>query len=78
MAENSPNLKKGIGVPTVVHWVKDLTASSSGRRRDVGSIPSPAQWIKDPAFPQLWCRSPAAGIHSLAQELPYAVGVTKK
>jgi len=23
----------------------------------VGSIPSPAQWVKDPAWPQLWLGS---------------------
>ena len=23
---------------------------------DVGLIPDPAEWIKDPALPELWCR----------------------
>ena len=33
-------------------------------------ISGPEQWVKDPVLPQLW--------HSLAQELPYAVGWPKK
>ena len=46
---------------------------------DVDSIPGPAQWVKDMALPQLWCRlAAAAQIRPLAWELPYALGAAIK
>ena len=42
------------------------------------SIPRLAQWIKDPALPQLLCTLDVAWIWSLAWELSYAVGVAEK
>ena len=36
------------GVPVVAQQVKNLTSI----HKDVGSIPDPAQWIKDAAFLQ--------------------------
>ena len=39
-------------VPTVVPQVKDLALSL----RQHGFDPHPAQWVKDPASLQLWCR----------------------
>ena len=41
----------------------------------VGSIPAPAQWVKDPALLWLWCRPAATAlIGPLAWKSPYAVG----
>ena len=43
--------------------------------KDSGSIPSPAQWVKDPALLWLWCRPAAtAPIRPLVWEPPYAEG----
>ena len=40
---------------------------------DVGSIPGPAQWVKDLVLLWLWCRLAAiAPIGTLAWEPPYA------
>ena len=43
------NKAKQKGVPTVAHWVYDLAPLCGV----ASSIPSPAQWIKDLALPQL-------------------------
>ena len=55
----------------MAQWVKNSTAVAYCRGS--GSIPGPAQWIKGSGI-----AAAAAGIHSLARELPYAVGPAKK
>ena len=46
---------------------------------DEGSIPDPAQWVKDPEMLWLWCRpASVVPIQALAWELPYATGVALK
>ena len=51
--QDKTDLKNGIGgVPAQVQW--DLVAS--WEHWDAGSIPSPAQWVKEPVLPQLWLR----------------------
>ena len=45
--------KKKNGVLVVAQWLTNLT----GNHEVASSIPALAQWVNNPALPELWCRS---------------------
>ena len=58
-------------------WLSRLETQGCSSE-DVDSIPGLTQWARDPMLPWLWRRLAAVAlIQPLAQELPYATGVTK-
>ena len=65
-----------------MEWSSHLGTEEANptRNREVSrSIPSLAQWVKDPALLWLWCRLAAtASIRPLAWEPPYAAGEALK
>ena len=63
------------GVPVVAQQVTNLTSI----HEDKGSIPGPAQCIKDLVLPWLWHRlAAAAPIRPLVKELSHATGTALK
>ena len=65
------------GVPTVVQWVKNLTAVAQVAG-EAGLILGPVQWVKVAGIAIVTQIAAVARIQSLAQELPYATGVARK
>ena len=62
-----------MGVPAGLQCIKNLECSGSGCCGGVNSIPGLVQWVKEFSI-----AAAAAQIQSLAQELPYAIGVAIK
>ena len=59
---------------------QDTAETNPTRNHEVAAlIPGLAEWVKDKAWPWLWCRpATAAPIRPLAWEPPYAAGAALK